>query len=230
LSTVFYKLQLKYFKSFLVFASIAMILYSGLHFAFASRATINSITLDSENSILSKELENVLGKSYYQLTDNVLNSFTIVDQSIKTIQIINFSDNVLYLGVNYYEQVAVVEDYRSSPTTRNVLLKNGIYVDFKNEKLPKVSILNGPVEEGFEGELISFFTTLHSKSTDLNESKFTFDGTSFNGLIDELEINFGGLVDLGTKAASIFELLDSGTCKGTVIFVNSESFITSCNI
>ena len=230
MSTIFYKLQLNYFKSFLVFASIAMILYSGLHFAFASRTTINSIILDSENSILSKELENVLGKSYYQLSDNVLNSFTIVDQSIKTIQIINFSDNVLYLGVNYYEKVAVVEDYRSSPTTRNVLLKNGIYVDFKNEKLPKVSILNGPVEEGFEGELISFFTTLNSKSTDLNGSKFTFDGTSFNGLIDELEINFGGLVDLGTKAASIFELLNSGTCKGEVTFVNSESFITSCNI
>ena len=109
MSTVFYKLQLNYFKSFLIFASIAMTLYSGLLFAFASRTTINSIILDSENSILSKELENVLGKSYYQLSDNVLNSFTIVDQSIKTIQIINFSDNVLYLGVIYYEKVAVVK-------------------------------------------------------------------------------------------------------------------------
>jgi len=78
--------------------------------------------------------------------------------------------------------------------------------------------------------LISFFTTLDSKSTNLSDSKFKFDGDSFNGVIDELEINFGGLVDLGTKAASIYDLLKSQTCEGEITFVSSESFITSCNI
>ena len=230
MNSVFYKLQTNSFKSFLVFASISLILYSVLFFVFTSRSSINSVVIDSENSILTKELEKVIGKSYYQMTDSYINSFKIADKSIQTIQIINFTDNALYLSVNYYEKVAVIEDYRSRPITKNVLLKNGVYVTYKNEKLPKVSILNGPVEEGFEGELISFFTTLDSKSTNLSDSKFKFDGDSFNGVIDELEINFGGLVDLGTKAASIYDLLKSQTCKGEVTFVSSESFITSCNI
>lgn len=226
----FYKLQSNYIKSFLVFALITLIVYNSLFFAFASRSTINGVVIDPENSILTKDLEKIVGKSYYQLTDSLLNSLKVADQSIKTIQIINFTNNVLYLSVDYYEKVAVVEDYRSRPITRKVLLKNGVYVSYKNEKLPEVLILNGPVKEGFEGELISFFTTLQFKSSSLNESKFKFDGALFYGAIDELEINFGGLIDLGTKAASVYDLIDSGSCKGEVTFVSSESFITSCNI
>ena len=62
-----------------------------------------------------------------------------------------------------YEELLVVTDLRGSIPRRTILYKNGLEIvsaDINN--LPIISILNGPVQAGFNGELIGSLPNSYS--------------------------------------------------------------------
>ena len=197
---------------------------------FSQNNIIKKVEIDSQSELVEIASENFVGKSFYQIDDNELSKLSSLDPSINSIVITSFFDHTLNLKLIYFEKIAIVEDLRRKPLRKMVLLKNGSYVDFDNENLPTVKITNGPVDAGFDGELVSFFSTLGIYELNLENSIFEYNGSEFKGTLLGLELNFGPMVDLGSKAASLKDVFKTDDCLGSIIFQGSDSFISDCNI
>lgn len=228
-SDYFYN-QTSSFKRFLSFSLILLILLLFLFEIFSQNNIIKKVEIDSQSELVEIASENFVGKSFYQIDDNELSKLSSLDPSINSIVITSFFDHTLNLKLIYFEKIAIVEDLRRKPLRKMVLLKNGSYVDFDNENLPTVKITNGPVDAGFDGELVSFFSTLGIYELNLENSVFEYNGSEFKGTLLGLELNFGPMVDLGSKAASLKDVFKTDDCLGSIIFQGSDSFISDCNI
>ena len=228
-SDYFYN-QTSSFKRFLSFSLILLILLLFLFEIFSQNNIIKKVEIDSQSELVEIASENFVGKSFYQIDDNELSKLLSLDPSINSIVITSFFDHTLNLKLIYFEKIAIVEDLRRKPLRKMVLLKNGSYVDFDNENLPIVKITNGPVDAGFDGELVSFFSTLGVYELNLENSVFEYNGSEFKGTLLGLELNFGPMVDLGSKAASLKDVFKTDDCLGSIIFQGSDSFISDCNI
>lgn len=228
-SDYFYN-QTSSFKRFLSFSLILLTLLLFLFEIFSQNNIIKKVEIDSQSELVEIASENFVGKSFYQIDDNELSKLSSLDPSINSIVITSFIDHTLNLKLIFFEKIAIVEDLRRKPLRKMVLLKNGSYVDFDNENLPTVKITNGPVDAGFDGELVSFFSTLGIYELNLENSVFEYNGSEFKGTLLGLELNFGPMVDLGSKAASLKDVFKTDDCLGSIIFQGSDSFISDCNI
>lgn len=228
-SDYFYN-QTSSFKRFLSFSLILLTLLLFLFEIFSQNNIIKKVEIDSQSELVEIASENFVGKSFYQIDDNELSKLSSLDPSINSIVITSFFDHTLNLKLIFFEKIAIVEDLRRKPLRKMVLLKNGSYVDFNNENLPTVKITNGPVDAGFDGELVSFFSTLGIYELNLENSVFEYNGSEFKGTLLGLELNFGPMVDLGSKAASLKDVFKTDDCLGSIIFQGRDSFISDCNI
>ena len=95
-------------------------------------------------------------------------------------------------------------------------------------ELPTVVITNGPVEAGFNGELISMILTFKNYNLNVSNLSFNYDGEKLTGVYGETSINFGSSIDLGTKASALGSLLENSVCSGEVRFVGPEELIANC--
>lgn len=228
-SDYFYN-QTSSFRRFLSFSLILITLLLFLFEIFSQNNIIKKVEIDSQSEVVEIASEDFVGKSFYQIGENELLKLSSLDPSINSIVITSFFDHTLNLKLIFFEKIAVVEDLRRNPVRKMVLLKNGSYVDFDNENLPIVKITNGPVDTGFDGELVSFFSTLGIYELNLENSFFEYNGSEFKGTLLGLELNFGPMVDLGSKAASLKDVFKTDDCLGSIIFQGSDSFISECNI
>ena len=228
-SDYFYN-QTSAFKRFLSFSLILITLLLFLFEIFSQNNIIKKVEIDSQSELVKIASENFVGKTIYQINDNELSKLSSLDPSINSIVITSFIDRTLNLKLIFFEKIAIVEDLRRNPVRKMVLLKNGSYVDFDNENLPTVKITNGPVDAGFDGELVSFFSTLGIYELNLENSVFEYNGSEFKGTLLGLELNFGPMIDLGSKAASLKDVFKTDNCLGSIIFQGSDSFISDCNI
>ena len=228
-SDYFYN-QTSAYKRFLSFSLILITLLLFLFEIFSQNNIIKKVEIDSQSELVKIASENFVGKTIYQINDNELSKLSSLDPSINSIVITSFIDHTLNLKIIFFEKIAIVEDLRRNPVRKMVLLKNGSYVDFDNENLPTVKITNGPVDAGFDGELVSFFSTLGIYELNLENSVFEYNGSEFKGTLLGLELNFGPMIDLGSKAASLKDVFKTDNCLGSIIFQGSDSFISDCNI
>lgn len=218
------------FRRFLVFSLLLVTLNLFLVEIFSQNNIIRNVEIDVQSELIEIASGDFIGKSFFQIGDNELSILLSLDPSINSIIINSFFDNTLYLKLNFFEKIAIVEDLRRNPARKMVLLKNGTYVDFDDEELPTVKIINGPVDDGFDGELVSFFSTLGNYELNLENSVFEYNGSEFKGLLLDLELNFGPMVDLGSKAASLKDVFNTDDCSGSITFQANDSFISDCNI
>ena len=181
----------------------------------------------------SSLLETLYGESIWILDETSVETLYSVDPSIEKIELTKILPSKLEIKLELYEQVAEISDLRGSQPKLTVLYKN-LYVNDSvdaSKNTVSVTIVNGPVDNGFNGELVALFMTL-SNFDEINTGslKLTHLSTSVVGYYKDTEILFGSPIDLGTKAAAVGELLSDGTCQGTVRFVSTNSFVTDCNI
>ena len=178
-------------------------------------------------------LETLYGESIWTLDENSVKSLYSTDPTIEKIELTKILPSKLLIRLELYEQVAEISDLRGSQPKILVLFKNLYTTDSidADKNTLSVTIVNGPVDNGFNGEVVALFMTL-SNFDDINTGslKLTHLGTNVIGYYKDTEILFGNPIDLATKAAAVGELLSDGSCQGTVRFVSTNSFVTDCNI
>ena len=181
----------------------------------------------------SSFLETLYGKSIWTLDETSLESLYSADPTIEKIELTKILPSKLEIKLKLYEQVAEISDLRGSQPKLFVLYKN-LYTSESidaSKNTVSVTIVNGPVDNGFNGEIVALFMTLNNfDEINTGSLKLTHLGTSVIGYYKDTEILFGSPIDLATKAAAVGELLSDGSCKGTVRFVSTNSFVTNCNI
>ena len=194
---------------------------------------VRNVEFSPKYQVDSSFLETLYGESIWTLDETSVESLYSADPTIEKIELIKILPSKLQIKLKLYEQVAEISDLRGSQPKLSVLYKN-LYIaesiDASKNTL-SVTIVNGPVDSGFNGEIVALFMTLSSfDDINVGSLKLTHSGTSIIGYYEDTEILFGSPVDLATKAASIGELLSYGNCEGTVRFITNNSFVTDCKI
>ena len=221
----------KSLKSFLLFTFLLICLINVGFSINSSYFRVKTIEVSSiSNNFSSSDFSNEsLNQSIWLISSNIFNDKKIEYPTIESITISKEYPDKIIVNVIEYEELIVVTDLRGTIPLRTILYKNGLAVESSDMRdLPTLSISNGPVQAGFNGELVSMMMTL--KNYKLNESDFSFsyDGQKLVGEYRETVINFGPSIDLGTKGAALGALLENSTCSGEVRFIGSEEIIANC--
>ena len=218
-------------KSFLLFTFLLICI---INVGFSINSTnfrvkiieVNSISNNFSSSDFSNES---LNQSIWLINRDTFEDKKIQYPTIESVIITKEYPDKVIVNVIEYEELIVVTDLRGTIPRRTILYKNGLEIVSSDIRdLPTLSISNGPVQAGFNGELVSMIMTL--KNYQLNESDFSFyyDGQKLTGEYGETMIDFGPSIDLGTKGAAIGSLLENSKCSGEVRFIGSEEIIANC--
>ena len=221
------------FRTFLVFSFFLLAILLPSYLIFSSKYMVRNVEFSPKYQVDSSFLETLYGESIWTLDETSVESLYSADPTIEKIELIKILPSKLEIKLKLYEQVAEISDLRGSQPKLSVLYKN-LYIaesiDVSKNTL-SVTIVNGPVDNGFNGEVVALFMTLSNfDGINTGSLKLTHLGTSVIGYYKDTEILFGNPIDLATKAAAVGELLSDGSCRGTVRFVSTSSFVTDCNI
>ena len=218
-------------RSFLIFAFLLICLLS---IGFSINSSYFRVKTIEINSVSSKY--NIANFSNEALNKTIwlINSDTFIDNrtnnpTIENLTITREYPDKIIINITEYEELIVITDLRGTIPLRNVLYKNGLEIasDEKND-LPTITVLNGPVQAGFTGELVSMMMTFQNYELETSTFKFNYDGKKIVGEYGETTIDFGPPIDLGTKAAAVGSLLENSNCRGEVKFIGSEELIANC--
>ena len=220
------------FRTFLVFSFFLLLLLLPSYLIFSSKYIVRNVEFYPKYQVDSSFLETLYGESIWILDENSVEILYRTDPSIEKIELTKILPSKLEIKLQLYEQVAEISDLRGSQPKLSVLYKN-LYITESIEaskNTVSVTIVNGPVDNGFNGEIVALFMTLSNfDEISTGSLKLTHLGTSIIGYYKDTEILFGSPIDLATKAAAVGELLSDGSCQGTVRFVSTKSFVTDCN-
>ena len=219
------------FRSFLVFT---FLLTGILNIGFSinsSNFRVKTIEIESasgkyDSTVFSSE---VLNQSIWLINSDTFISKKMQYPTIENVEVRKEYPDKVILIISEYAELIVISDLRGTVPLRNVLYKNGLQIPTSEVgELPSIVITNGPVEEGFNGELISMIMTFKNYNLKLPNFSFNYDGEKLTGEYGETLIDFGASIDLGTKAAALGSLLENSVCSGEVRFLGSEELIANC--
>ena len=221
------------FRTFLLFSFFLLAILLPSYFLFSSKYMVKNVEFLPKYEVDSSFLNTLYGQSIWILDETSVESLYSADPTIEKIVLTKILPSKLEINLQLYEQVAEISDLRGSQPKLSVLYKN-LYITESidaSKNVVSVTIVNGPVDNGFNGEIVALFMTL-SNFDEINTGSLnlTHLGTSVIGYYKDTEILFGNPIDLATKAAAVGELLSDGSCQGTVRFVSTNSFVTDCNI
>ena len=227
-----YSLQEKNrFRSFLVFTFLLTCILNVGFSINSSNFRVKTIEIESiSNNYNSTDFsDEVLNQSIWLINSDTFISNKMQYPTIENVEVRRDYPDKVILTISEHAELIVISDLRGTIPVRNILYKNGLEILSSDMgDLPSIVITNGPVEAGFNGELISMIMTF--KNYNLNHSNFSFnyDGEKLTGTYGETSIDLGPPIDLGTKAAALGSLLENSRCSGVVRFLGSEEIIANC--
>ena len=223
--------QIRFFKSFLTFALVVLVTSLIIINSSSQKFRISEIDHSMEDQLFMESLNSLYGRSIWFVDENSFDQIYKDNPDIKNLNITKRLPNKLIISIDLYQQLANLIDLRSSVETYAILYENAYIVStLKIDKtLPIVKIENGPVESGFNGELISLFKTLDNYQYTKESLEIKYDGDAFNAYYGKTTFQLGDAVDLGRKASILGTYLSDNSCDGTVKFLTSESTIENCN-
>ncbi|MDB3984016.1 FtsQ-type POTRA domain-containing protein [Acidimicrobiia bacterium] len=222
--------QIRFFKSFLTFALVVLVTSLIIINSSSQKYRISEIDHSIEDQLFMESLNSLYGRSIWFVDENSFDQIYKDNPDIKNLNITKRLPNKLIISIDLYQQLANLIDLRSSVETYAILYENAYIVStLKIDKtLPIVKIENGPVESGFNGELISLFKTLDNYQYTKQSLEIKYDGDTFNAYYGKTTFQLGDAVDLGRKASILGTYLTDNSCDGTVKFLTSESTIENC--
>tara|TARA_B100001769_G_scaffold159721_1_gene125392 strand:+ start:837 stop:1532 length:696 start_codon:yes stop_codon:yes gene_type:complete len=227
-----YSLQEKNrFSTFLIFAVLLTVILNIGFSINSSHFRVKTIEIESiSNNYDSTDFSNeVLNQSIWLINSDTFISKKMQYPTIENVEVLKDYPDKVILVISEHAELIVISDLRGTIPVRDVLYKNGLKIPSPEvSDLPTIVITNGPVEAGFNGELISLIMTLKNYNLDLSNLSFSYDGERFKGAYRETLIDFGPPVDLGTKAAALGALLEKSECSGDVRFLGTEELIANC--
>ena len=218
-------------RSFLIFAFMLIVLLAigfSINSSYFRVKIIEIDSVESKYSVVDFSSE-VLNQSIWLINTDTFINKKVEYPTIESISLTREYPDKIILSIKEYEELIVITDLRGTIPLRTILYKNGLQI-LSSEKtnLPTISISNGPVSAGFNGELVSMMLTFKNYQLDQSTFSFNYDGQKFVGKYGETTINFGSLIDLGTKASAVGALLEKSSCNGEVRFIGSEELIANC--
>ena len=224
------------FRTFLAFASLILILILLFFNISTDIYRVSSIVYDTsiDLTLNTDSIENLKGNSIWLIDDAYFETFYQENPSVERISIQKELPSTLLIQIDISERIAFIDDNRQTPPRSFILYKNLYTRDTNtNEGLTSININNGPVNEGFFGEVITFVLTLKKYPINLSNIVFDYDGTSVNVTHFNSEFFLGDPSDLARKAAVVGYYISEEPCEGEIRVVYGEdgkeiTAVTNC--
>lgn len=212
------------FKTYLTFSTVILALILAFFTISSTGYRVNSIIYEVSRDLEYGSLERLKGTSIWLIDDTYFNLFYEENPTVEKITIRKELPSTLLVSVKLAEKIAFIEDSRQNPTKEIVLYKN-LFVSEAglNDGLMRVFISNGPVEEGFNEELVTFVMTIKKYPIDISKIVMNFDGFVLTLNYFQTSINLGSPSDLARKAAVVGYYLEEPSCKGEIRLVYSDN-------
>ncbi len=212
------------FRTFTFFTFVVLIILGLVVSVFSSKYRVSIINYDTELNLNYEELRKIENSSIWLINDNNFEKFYLDNKSVEKLEISKQLPNVINITINLYEKIIVYTDFRDSSPRQRVLYKN-LYVDDKipEKELAHLVITNGPIEDGFYSEIVSFILTVEKYNVDLSKLSITFDGNAV--VINYLDtvIDAGKAVDLSRKGSVVGYVLEKNDCNGRIAIFDGAS-------
>ena len=220
------------FRSFLIFSLFLLIILNTGFTLNSAYFRVSKVEVLGNNEIFDEAdlIKPALGQSIWLVNSS---SFSDPLLSLPSISLFFFPPscpfNLLFLFPEY-EPLMTITDLRGSVPKKSTLYKNMIEIESDETFLiPSLTITNGPVPTGFNGEMVSLIMTLKSYNLDVNSFNFTYDGDFFIGEYRSTLIDFGKPLDLGSKSSALGSLIENSDCQGEIRFISKEDIIANCS-
>ena len=219
------------FRSFLIFSLFLLIVLNTSFSLNSAYFRVNKVEVVGSKELFDEaELTKAaLGQSIWLINNDTFSDEMLNMPTIDSIIITKAYPNEIRIKFTEHDKIMAITDLRGSIPKKSTLYKN--MVETESDKilnLTSLTITNGPVPTGFNGEMVSLVMTLKSYDLDVNAFKFLYDGEFFLGEYRDTVINFGEPRDLGSKSSALGSLLENSQCKGELRFINEEDIIADC--
>ena len=220
------------FRSFLIFSLFLLII---LNIGFTLNSAyfrVSNVEVLLSNEIFDEAdlIKPALGQSIWLINNDTFSDNILQLPTIESVIISKEYPNKITIKLTEYDKIMTVTDLRSSIPKKTTLYKNMIEIESDEIfSIPSLTITNGPVPTGFNGEMVSLIMTLKSYNLDINSFNFTYNGDSFIGEYRSTLIDFGKPFDLGSKSSALGSLIENSECQGEIRFISKEDLIANCS-
>ena len=220
------------FRSFLIFS---LFLLTVLNIGFSINSSyfrVSKVEVIGSNELFDETelIKLALGQSIWLINNDSFSNEVLKTPTIESLIITKDYPNELTIELTEYDRILFITDLRGSVPKKSTLYKNMVETDSdKIIDISSLTISNGPVPAGFNGEMVSLIMTLKSYDLDVYTFNFIYDGETFIGEYRDTVINFGKPLDLGSKSSALGSLLEKSECKGEIRFISKEDIIADCS-
>ena len=218
------EVESKSFRTFTLFIFVGLLIFSLVVSIFSSKYRVSVINYDNGLDLNYEGLQEVENLSIWLVNDGNFEKFYFDNQNVENLEISKQLPNVINVNINLYQKMVVYTDFRDSSPEQRVLYKN-LYstVVVSEENLPHLVITNGPIDDGFYNEIVSFILTVGKYEIDLGKISMTFNGDTLVVNYSDTIIEAGKALDLSRKGSVVGYILEKGDCKGSVKILESSN-------
>ena len=218
------EVESKSFRTFTLFIFVGLLIFSLVVSIFSSKYRVSVINYDNGLDLNYEGLQEVENLSIWLVNDGNFEKFYFDNQNVENLEISKQLPNVINVNINLYQKMVVYTDFRDSSPEQRVLYKN-LYstVVVSEENLAHLVITNGPIDDGFYNEIVSFILTVGKYEIDLSNISMTFDGDTLVVNYSDTIIEAGKALDLSRKGSVVGYILEKGDCKGSVKILESSN-------
>ena len=220
------------FRSFLIFSLFLLIILNTGFTLNSAYFRVSKVEVRGSNELFDKAdlIKPALGKSIWLINNDTFSDNMLQIPTIESVIISKEYPNKITIELTEYDKIMTITDLRGSVPKKSTLYKNMIEIESDEIfSIPSLTITNGPVPTGFNGEMVSLIMTLKSYNLDVNSFNFTYNGNSFIGEYRSTLIDFGKPLDLGSKSSAIGSLIENSECQGEIRFIGKEDLIANCS-
>ena len=216
------EVESKSFKTFTLFTFVVLMILSLLVSIFSFKYRVSIINYDTELNLNYEGLKSIKNLSIWLINDDNFEKFYLDNQTVENLEISKQLPNVIDININLHERIIVYTDFRDTNPEQRVLYKNLYTEDSTFEKdLAHLVITNGPIDDGFYSEIVSFILTIKKYKVDLSKLSMSFDGNVLVINYQDTIIDAGKAVDLSRKGSVVGYILEKGDCIGSVTILDS---------
>ena len=220
------------FRTFLIFSLFLLITLNTGFILNSAYFRVSNVEVLGSNKIFDEAdlIKSALGQSIWLINNDTFSDNILQLPTIESVIISKEYPDKITIELTEYDKIMTVTDLRSTIPKKSTLYKNMIEIESDEIfSIPTLTITNGPVPTGFNGEMVSLIMTLKSYNLDINSFNFTYNGDSFIGEYRSTLIDFGKPFDLGSKSSALGSLIENSECQGEIRFISKEDLIANCS-
>ena len=211
----------KTFSVFSFFSLLTLIIFLSL---FSSKYTVDEINYDENIELNYNSFAFIQGKSIWFIDESDFGQFYEDNLNVESLVISKQLPNLVFIDIVIHEKIIVISDLRDTNSIEIILYKN-LYTELaeSNNELPRLTITNGPIPDGFYSEIISLILTVNKYDLSIQDLKMLYNGSELTGSYKNTLLNIGQPIDLSKKGSVVGYILEEDTCDGEVTIIDSNN-------